>query len=42
MFYQFKAVSSTYIFMGQYKMYNHSLPLDATIMVLKKTAESRF
>ena len=35
MFYGFKTVSSTYIFMRQYKMYNHSLSLDATIMVSK-------
>ena len=36
MFYQIKTVSSTYIFMGQYKKYNLSLSLDATIMVSRK------
>ena len=33
---QIKTVSSTYIFMGQYKKYNPSLSLDATIMVSRK------
>ena len=35
MFYRYKTVSSTYIFMGQCKKYDPSLSLDATIMVSK-------